>query len=72
MQRPVELPFHITLLLAGILLVSARNADYNRQILNCTRYNRWHQPKVECVCSCSKKPEQKLIMELKKQESELV
>lgn len=71
MQRPVELPFHITLLLAGILFVSARNAEYNRQILISTRYNRWHQPRVECICSCAK-PEQKLVMELQKQEPELV
>lgn len=69
MQRPVELPFHITLLLAGIFFISAQNADYNRQILNNTKYNHWNQHKVECVCSCDKKP---LVVELKKQEPELV
>ncbi len=70
MSKPVELPFHITLLLAGILLVSARNADYTRQLLDSTRYNRWNRPKVECVCSCAKPKPQ--TVELKKQEPELV
>ena len=56
MNQKIELPYHITLLLAGILFVSARNADYNRQLLNITKYNRWHQPKVECICSCAKPP----------------
>jgi len=69
MKQEIEVPYHITLLLCGILFISARNADYNRQRLDIARSKRWWpQRKIDCVCSCAKsmvKPEQKQMQEMK-------